>query len=185
MSLVLLAFMVGLLVVGMAFFAVGRISNLRTDAQTAADAAALAGAAQLRDQFRVEAAGRLADIVCGAGLSVLDGFVPDTRPAASQARAFAASNDATVIGFARNGRRFVAEVSTTAALPAGAGAGTRGRAVATGEVSYRLLLSLPLAICTPPPPPPPTVPPTPPPPPPVLVLPPLEDVLRFQVRLVD
>lgn len=179
----LLVFVVGLLVTGLAFFAVGRISNLRTDAQTAADAAALAAAGQLRDQFRTEAQSRLVDIVCGAGVSVLDGFALDARPAVSAARSWAAANDATVIGHAMVGRRFTVEVSTSTALPAGAGAGTRGRAVATGEVTYRILPGL--VSCTLP-----TLPPLPLPP--VVVTPPtlpplplLEDVLAFQVRLVD
>src|SRR5215216_4100031 len=50
----LLVVLLALLAVGMMMFQVGRAAVLRSDAQTAADAAALAGATEIRRQLQVQ-----------------------------------------------------------------------------------------------------------------------------------
>src|SRR3954454_5606956 len=50
----LLVVLLALLAVGMMMFQVGRAAVLRSDAQTAADAAALAGATEIRRQLEVQ-----------------------------------------------------------------------------------------------------------------------------------
>lgn len=173
-ALALLVFMMGVLAAGAILFTAGRQSNLRTDAQTAADAGALAGAAQLRDQLRVEAGRRLDEVLCGAGLAALDGFRPAAAPAVTAARTFAARNDAAVVGFAVSGRRVRVEAETRGPLAVRGGTAGASRATATATVAYRLLVTSPVPGCEPPPAGGVAVP-----------LPRLDDALAFQVRLVD
>ena len=79
-----------------------------------------------------------------------------------------------MIGHAVRGRRVSVEVSTSETLAVGeGGVGRRGRATATAEVTYRLLVPLPVPACV--------VPPAGTAP---AALPTLDDVLAFRVRLV-
>src|SRR3954465_3186782 len=54
----LVMIMVSLIIVGMLFFQIGRAAVFSTDAQTGADAAALAGARNIRDQLMRQLARR-------------------------------------------------------------------------------------------------------------------------------
>src|SRR4051812_1593443 len=89
----LVMLMLALLVVGMLFFQVGRAAVFSTEAQTAADAAALAAAKNIKAQ--------LTGMVFRSGTSDL-GFIDDAQVRAAAER-YASKNGAHVVRLERNG----------------------------------------------------------------------------------
>lgn len=86
----------GLLFLAFAYFAVGQAAAVRNEAQTAADAAALAAAQDARDPFR---RGLLDGILDGGDLDDILGRLPFTEArGCAEAARFAAKNDAELTG---------------------------------------------------------------------------------------
>ncbi|MBW5484029.1 hypothetical protein GPJ59_19620 [Streptomyces bambusae] len=154
----------GLLFAALAFFVVGQASVTRSDAQGAADAAALAAAREARD-----------NLVPGLDLGglksedwskVLEGKFFDPAGACGKAEDFAARNAAKAT-CTRQFLRFTVAVETTNTVGNSVIPGTdamHGTANATAEIEPRCRLG-PMATASPPLPPPvegPTPPPTPP-----------------------
>jgi hypothetical protein len=122
--------MFSLIAVGMLFLQVGRAAIFSTEAQTAADAAALAAVKNVQAQ--------LTSMVFRSGTSDL-GFIDDTavRAAAEQ---YAAKNGAHVVRLERNGADVRVWVSTKKTL--GDGAKALGKEDTRGEARARARLEL-------------------------------------------
>ncbi|MBT2546301.1 hypothetical protein J7E99_37990 [Streptomyces sp. ISL-44] len=135
----------GLLFAALAFFAIGQASVVRSDAQGAADAAALAAARDARDH-----------LVPGVDLltlkpedwkKVLDGGLLYAGGACGAARDFATRNDATA-SCDPDPPRFKVEVETTGTVGDSVVPGVSGRhgtANATAVIEPRCQLSAPVA----------------------------------------
>ncbi|WP_329380006.1 pilus assembly protein TadG-related protein [Streptomyces sp. NBC_01351] len=135
----------GLLFAALAFFAVGQASIVRSDAQGAADAAALAAAGDARDH-----------LVPGIDLltlkpedwkKVLEGDLLYAGGACGAARDFAAKNDATADCFA-DPPRFRVEAKTTGTVGDSVVPGVSGRhgtGNATAVIEPRCQLGAPVA----------------------------------------
>jgi hypothetical protein len=125
--------MVALLVVGMLFFQVGRAAIFSTEAQTAADAAALAGAKDVERQ--------LMEQVAVSGMSDI-GLI-DSAAVQAAAEGYASKNGAHVVRLDRNGADVKVWVSTDATLGKGARAlnreDTHGLAHARARVELTLM----------------------------------------------
>ncbi|WP_244291291.1 pilus assembly protein TadG-related protein [Streptomyces subrutilus] len=115
----------GLLFAALAFFAVGQASVVRSDAQGAADAAALAAAGDARDH-----------LVPGVDLitlkpedwkEILEGDLLYAGGACGAARDFAAKNDATAVSCDPGLPRFRVEVETTGTVGDSVVPGVSGR----------------------------------------------------------
>ncbi|MFE3557937.1 pilus assembly protein TadG-related protein [Streptomyces sp. NPDC059193] len=134
----------GLLFAALAFFAVGQASVVRSDAQGAADAAALAAARDARDH-----------LVPGVDLltlkpedwkKVLEGGLLYAGGSCGAARDFAARNDATA-DCSADSPRFTVEVKTTGTIGDSVVPGVSGRqgtANATAVVEPRCRLGAPV-----------------------------------------
>ena len=142
---VLLVLVVATLALGFTLFSVGRASNLRTEAQTAADAAALAAVGNLKQQLRALALLQLPDIVTGPG--VIDDTGLETASACAAAADYADRNGARLVGCRRSGLQVRVETETDESVGASAPDGVEGRrgeAEAVAEVRPVLLVDLPL-----------------------------------------
>lgn len=184
----LLVVVVATVALGLALFSVGRASNLRVEAQTAADAAALAAAGELRDQLRILASGSLADLLDDPAR--LDLLEPDWGRVRARAVDYAGRNGARVTSFTSSlaDRRVRVGVETVERLgspgtPSGA-SGRPGQAEAAAEVTADFVAVPPRPVATAPPPPPEGDgeggPGGPPP-----FAGTVDDLVRFRVRLVD
>ncbi|MEU9373837.1 pilus assembly protein TadG-related protein [Streptomyces sp. NPDC048255] len=130
----------GLLFATLAFFVVGQASVVRSDAQGAADAAALAAARDARDHLVPGV--DLATLEPEGWKQVLEGVLLDAGGACGAAREFAAKNDATAV-CERALPRFTVEVQTTRTVGDSVVPGTsgqRGTANATAVVEPRCQL---------------------------------------------
>ena len=122
--------MLALIAVGMLFFQVGRAAVFSTEAQTAADAAALAAAKNVQAQ--------LTGMVFRSGTSDL-GFIDDAQVRAAAER-YASTNGAHVVRLERNGVDVRVWVSTKKTL--GDGAKALGKEDTRGEARARARLEL-------------------------------------------
>jgi putative Flp pilus-assembly TadE/G-like protein len=122
--------MLSLIAVGMLFFQVGRAAIFSTEAQTAADAAALAAAKNIQAQ--------LTGMVFRSGTSEL-GFIDDAQVRA-EAERYASKNGAHVVRLERNGVDVRVWVSTKETL--GDGAKSLGKEDTRGEAHARARLEL-------------------------------------------
>ncbi|MBD9735450.1 hypothetical protein IGX29_27330 [Streptomyces sp. H28] len=117
----------GLLFLAFAYFAVGQAAVNRNDAQTAADAAALAAAQDRRDALVDEWMINLDDP--GTWLDIFDGDVGGFRLSCSRAEQLAAQNDAALLGCAPDGLLgYTVEVETNQ---------TVGESIVPGTENYR------------------------------------------------
>jgi hypothetical protein len=126
----LVMIMLALIAVGMLFFQVGRAAIFSTQAQTAADAAALAAAKQIQAQ--------LSGMVARSGRSDLQ-FI-DSNAVRAAAEQYAAKNGAHVVRLERNGVDVRVWVSTKKTL--GDGAKALGKEDTRGEAHARARLEL-------------------------------------------
>ncbi|APU41924.1 pilus assembly protein TadG-related protein [Streptomyces sp. TN58] len=104
----------GLLFAALAFFVVGQASVKRSDAQGAADAAALAAGRAVRDDVLLGL--DLAALTSGDWEKILGGKAFAVGEACGEATAFAAKNDATVTSCDPAGPRFTVTVETRGAV---------------------------------------------------------------------
>lgn len=136
--------MAAVLAAGVAFFQVGRTADLRSRAQTAADAAALAGAQAIRAEHLAYLRGLGPVELDRVGLDLLDLLGLSERTAQAAAEDYAGRNGARVVSFERRGLDVVVGVETTEAVD-GRDArrlgveGTRGGARARARVSVTFL----------------------------------------------
>ncbi|MFJ7259343.1 pilus assembly protein TadG-related protein [Streptomyces globosus] len=130
-------FTVLLLFAALAFFTVGKAGIVRSDAQGAADAAALAAAREARDNLVPGL--DLASLPPEAWERVVEGRDLDGSGACGAAASFAASNDATTT-CSRSRLRFTVKVTTNGTVGDSVVpgvSGQRGKAGATAEVTPR------------------------------------------------
>ncbi|MFF2792809.1 pilus assembly protein TadG-related protein [Streptomyces sp. NPDC058049] len=145
----------GLLFAALAFFVVGRASVTRSDAQGAADAAALAAAREARDGVLLNL--DLAAIKPAEWKKIIDGDFFEPGEACAAAEAFAAKNDARTTRCKPALPRFTVEVETNGTVGDSVVPGTgavRGRATATALIESKCHLG-----AVPTPSPTPTTPP--------------------------
>ncbi|MFD5622724.1 pilus assembly protein TadG-related protein [Streptomyces yangpuensis] len=113
----------GLLFAALAFFAVGQASVRRSDAQGAADAAALAAGREARDEVLLGL--DLPSVEAGAWKKIVDGEFFRVGEACAAAEAFAAKNDAKATCAAAL-PRFTVTVETNATVGDSVVPGTNG-----------------------------------------------------------
>ncbi|MEU3196539.1 pilus assembly protein TadG-related protein [Streptomyces sp. NPDC006996] len=117
----------GLLFLAFAYFAVGQAAANRNDAQTAADAAALAAAQDRRDQLADALTKSINDPT--AWVEIFAGYLPGIGPSCWRSHELAAQNDATVLSCIPDGPlSFTVEVVTN---------GTVGESIVPGTENKR------------------------------------------------
>ncbi|AWZ05859.1 MULTISPECIES: pilus assembly protein TadG-related protein [unclassified Streptomyces] len=145
---------VGLLFVALAFFAVGMAGDTRSEAQSAADAAALAAAREARDDVFVGV--NLIDLKPTDWERILNGESFDVKGACGEAESFAQRNDATTVRCEVVLPRFTVSVKTSRTVGESVVPGTgsmHGEAVATAVIKPLCSLGLePAPTATPVPP---------------------------------
>ncbi|MFH9952942.1 pilus assembly protein TadG-related protein [Streptomyces roseolus] len=135
----------GLLFLGFVFFAVGQAAVIRNGAQTAADAAALAAAQDVRDQLREGWLGVIDDPAQWQGFVTGRAFV-DPRVACRRAEDLAAANEAKVDGCLQTGLGFRVTVHSLDAVGESIVPGVEGMqatATATAVVEPRCQFAAP------------------------------------------
>ncbi|WP_445270133.1 pilus assembly protein TadG-related protein [Streptomyces sp. DSM 41634] len=145
----------GLLFAALAFFAVGQASVTRSDAQGAADAAALAAGREARDTVLLNL--DLAAVKPAEWKKIIDGDFFKRGEACAAAEAFAVKNDAKTTRCNPAPPRFTVEVETNGTVGDSVVPGTgavHGRATATALIESRCQLG-----AVPTPSPSPTTPP--------------------------
>lgn len=133
-----------MLFAALAFFAVGQASVTRSNAQGAADAAALAAAREARDHLAPGLV--LADLQIKGWEDVLDGKLFDMTGACGEARAFAERNDATATCTRPSALTFAVTVETNDTVGKSVIPGTdtmHGTADATAVIEPRCHLGRP------------------------------------------
>ncbi|MFE9636516.1 pilus assembly protein TadG-related protein [Streptomyces sp. NPDC006463] len=128
----------GLLFAALAFFVVGQASVTRSDAQGAADAAALAAGREARDKVLLNL--DLATVTPADWKKIVNGDFFKVGEACEAAEAFAAKNDATATTCEPALPRFIVTVETSGTVGDSVvpGTGTKhGRATATALVEPR------------------------------------------------
>jgi hypothetical protein len=134
----------GLLFLAFAYFAVGQAAANRNDAQTAADAAALAAAQDRRDQL----AGAWLENVLDPTKwgDIFDGEAEGLGPSCWRADELAAQNDADVLSCLPGALRYEVEVETNKSVGDSVVPGTeerRSNASATAVIEPRCVFKLP------------------------------------------
>ncbi|MFG2228567.1 pilus assembly protein TadG-related protein [Streptomyces sp. NPDC048723] len=128
----------GLLFAALAFFVVGQASVTRSDAQGAADAAALAAGREARDGVLLNL--DLAAVKPAEWKKIIDGDSFEPGKACAAAEAFAAKNDARATLCRAALPRFTVEVETNGTVGDSVVPGTgavRGRATATALIESK------------------------------------------------
>ncbi|MCX5584798.1 pilus assembly protein TadG-related protein [Streptomyces erythrochromogenes] len=149
----------GLLFAALAFFVVGQASATRSDAQGAADAAALAAGRAARDDVLLDL--DLVSLAPADWTKILEGKLFAVGEACGEAAVFAAKNSATVTSCEPALPRFTVRVETEETVGESVIPGTEsmhGTATATALIKSKCRLG---AISTPSPSPTPTATPTP------------------------
>lgn len=126
---------VGLLFAALAFFVVGMTGDVRSEAQGAADAAALAAAREARDEVFVGL--NLVDLKPADWEEILNGKGFDVKGACGEAETFAERNNATTVSCEAVLPRFTVSVKTTRTVGESVVPGTEamhGEAVATAVI---------------------------------------------------
>ncbi|MEV7787469.1 pilus assembly protein TadG-related protein [Streptomyces sp. NPDC088106] len=135
----------GLLFLAFAYFAVGQAAANRNDAQTAADAAALAAAQDRREKLADALTKSIDDPLAWA--DIFAGYVPGIRPSCWRSYQLAAQNDATVLSCVPDGPLgFTVEVVTNGTVGESIVPGTeneRSREEATAVIEPRCEFELP------------------------------------------
>ncbi len=136
----------GLLILAFAYLAVGQAAANRNGAQTAADAAALAAAQELRDQLAGAWAENLLDPE--KWQNIFDGEADGLTPSCWRAEQLAAANDATVLSCHADGLLgHTVEVQTNKTVGDSIVPGTetkKSRTTATAVIESRCGFELPL-----------------------------------------
>ncbi|MBT2466920.1 hypothetical protein J7E97_03300 [Streptomyces sp. ISL-66] len=125
----------GLLFAALAFFVVGMAGDTRSEAQGAADAAALAAAREARDDAFVGL--NLADLKPADWEEILNGKGFDVKSACAEAESFAERNNATTVQCEAVLPRFTVSVKTIRTIGQSVVPGTgamHGEAVATAVI---------------------------------------------------
>ncbi|MFJ9660715.1 pilus assembly protein TadG-related protein [Streptomyces griseoflavus] len=134
----------GLLFLAFAYFAVGQAAANRNDAQTAADAAALAAAQDRREKLADALTKSINDPTAWA--EIFAGYVPGIGPSCWRAYQLAAQNDATAFCTPSGPLSFTVEAVTNGTVGESIVPGTenkRSRAVATAVIEPRCDFKLP------------------------------------------
>ncbi|MET9367023.1 pilus assembly protein TadG-related protein [Streptomyces griseoflavus] len=136
----------GLLFLAFAYFAVGQAAANRNDAQTAADAAALAAAQDRREKLADALMKSINDPTAWA--EIFAGYVPGIGPSCWRSYQLAAQNDATVLSCTPDGPLgFTVEVVTNGTVGESIVPGTeneRSRERATAVIEPRCVVKLPV-----------------------------------------
>ncbi|MER6855507.1 pilus assembly protein TadG-related protein [Streptomyces pilosus] len=136
----------GLLFLAFAYFAVGQAAANRNDAQTAADAAALAAAQDRREKLADALTKSINDPTVWA--EIFAGYVPGISPSCWRAYQLAAQNDATASCTPSGPLSFTVEAVTNGTVGESIVPGTenkRSRAEATAVIEPRCDIELPTA----------------------------------------
>jgi len=126
----LVVLLLALLALGVLFFQVGKASVLRSQAQTAADAAALAGATEIKRQLMVQ----------WATMGTTDLSAVDDALVVAQMRRYAEKNEATLVAHTIVGVDVKATVTTHETV--GEGARSVGKERSKGEANARARIAI-------------------------------------------